>query len=100
MNIDTIKADGNVILTVDDLGHILGGENAGKDSGRRYNMINARPGDNSKTNIEGKGISLIANGSIGTKDNKVTFIQTGAKEGHSMDALANEKHLSKRKQLQ
>ena len=86
MNIDTIKADGRVILTVDDMAHIK----TGKPSGTRYNMVNARPDDNSKTNIEGTGISLIANGSIGTKDNKVTFIQTGAKDGYSMDALANE----------
>ena len=83
MNIDTIKADGRVILTVDD--------DYGEDNnGTRYNMVNARPDDNSKTNVEGWGISLIANGSIGAKDNPITFIQTEAAEGYSMDALANE----------
>jgi hypothetical protein len=50
-------------------------------------MVNART-DNSDTNIEGTGISLIANGSIGTKNKPVTFIQTGAAQGYSMDVLA------------
>ena len=50
-------------------------------------MVNANT--NGGTNIEGKGISLIANGSIGSKDNMVTFIQTDA-ENHKMDGLANE----------
>lgn len=40
-------------------------------------------------NVEGTGISLISNGSIGTKDNKVTFVQTDA-ANNKMDALANE----------
>ncbi len=88
MNIDKIKADGKVILTVDDLGHILGGENAASGSGRRYNMVNASSSKNG-TNIEGKGISLIANGSIGAKDNMITFIQTDA-DNYKMDGLANE----------
>jgi len=86
MNIDTIKADGRVILTVDDSGHAF----HGKANGKRYNMVNARPNNNSDTNIEGWGISLISNGSIGSKDNKVTFIQNRAEKGYSMDALANE----------
>ena len=81
MNIDTIKADGRVILTVDD---DYGYNNTGA---KRYNMVNART-DNSDTNVEGTGISLISNGSIGTKDNAVTFIQTGAEQGYSMDVLA------------
>ena len=89
MNIDTIKADGRVILTVDSLEHIQGGPNAEKNSGKRYNMINAST-DPNKANIEGWGISLIANGSIGSKDNAVTFIQTGAEQGYGMDALVNE----------
>ena len=82
MNIDSIKADGRVILTVDD---DYGYNNNGST---RYNMVNARPDDNSDTNIEGTGISLISNGSIGTKKNPVTFIQTGADKGYSMDVLA------------
>ncbi|MBR1461424.1 leukotoxin LktA family filamentous adhesin, partial [bacterium] len=86
MNIDTIKADGRVILTADDSGHAFNG----KANGKRYDIINARPNNNSDTNIEGRGLSIIANGSIGSKDNKVTFIQNGAKQGYSMDALANE----------
>ena len=86
MNIDTINADGRVILTADDSGHAF----HGKANGKRYDIVNARPKDNSDTNIEGTGISIIANGSIGSKDNKVTFIQNGAKQGYSMDALANE----------
>ena len=81
MNIDTIKADGRVILTVDD---DYGYNNTGA---KRYNMVNART-NNSDTNIEGTGISLIANGSIGTESNPVTFIQTGAEQGYSMDVLA------------
>lgn len=91
MNIDTIKADGKVILTVDD--------DYGKtNDGARYNMVNVKL-DNNTTNIEGKGISLISNGSIGTTETTVdgfeittpvTFIQTGAEQGYTMDALANE----------
>jgi len=91
MNIDTIKADGRVILTVDD--------DFGKtNDGARYNMVNVKT-DTNTTNIEGKGISLISNGSIGhTTTNpdgsevttSVTFIQTGAEQGYTMDALANE----------
>ncbi len=83
MNIDTIKADGRVILTVDDSSHAKGGE----ATGVQYNMVNAST-DSSKTNVIGKGISLISNGSIGTKENKVTFIQTDA-NNYKMDALAN-----------
>jgi hypothetical protein len=91
MNIDTIKADGRVILTVDD--------DYGKtNDGARYNMVNVKT-DTKTTNVEGKGISLISNGSIGhTVTNpdgtevttSVTFIQTGAEQGYTMDALANE----------
>jgi len=90
MNINAIKADGRVILTVDDSNHAYnGGETAtGKEGSPRYNMINART-DNTDTNVEGWGLSLIASGSIGSKDNKVTFIQNKA-ETNSMDALANE----------
>lgn len=84
MNINSIKADGRVILTVDDSSHA----NGGAASGTRYNML-----DTNKTkgnvNVEGTGISLISNGSIGTKDNKVTFVQTDA-ANNKMDALANE----------
>ena len=82
MNIDHIKADGRVILTVDD-------DYGNTNTGTRYNMVNARPNDNSVTNVEGWGISLISNGSIGTKDNKVTFIQTDG-ANYAMDALTNE----------
>lgn len=91
MNIDTIKADGKVILTVDD--------DYGKtNDGARYNMVNVKT-DTKTTNIEGKGISLISNGSIGKTitnpdgsevTTSVTFIQTGAEQGYTMDALANE----------
>ena len=88
MNIDTIKADGRVILTVDSLSHAKGGANETATSGKRYNMINVRTNDDG-TNVEGWGISLIASGSVGTKDKAVTFIQTGAENGYSMDALAN-----------
>ncbi len=86
MNIDTINAHGRVILTVDDSGHAFG--NAA--DGKRYNMVNARPDDNTDTNIEGWGMSLISNGSIGNEDNKVTFIQTKAAQGYGMDVLTNE----------
>ena len=83
MNINSIKADGRVILTVDDSAHAKG-ETA---TGTQYNMINASSGNG--TNIEGRGISLISNGSIGTKDNKITFIQTDA-DNYKMDGLANQ----------
>ena len=68
MNINSIKANGRVILTVDDSAHAKGGT----ATGTQYNMINATTGNG--TNIEGRGISLISNGSIGTKDNKITFM--------------------------
>ena len=91
MNIDAIKADGRVILTVDD-------DYGVNNEGKRYNMVNART-NNSDTNVEGWGISMISNGSIGTKVTDaegnttitpVTFIQTKADDGYAMDALANE----------
>ncbi len=84
MNINSIKADGRVILTVDDSNHA----NGGVASGTRYNMLNANK-TKGNVNVEGTGISLISNGSIGTKDNKVTFVQTDA-ANNKMDALANE----------
>ena len=84
MNIDSIKANGRVILTVDDSSHA----NGGAASGTRYNMLNANK-TKGNVNVEGTGISLISNGSIGTKDNKVTFVQTDA-ANNKMDALANE----------
>ena len=84
MNINSIKADGRVILTVDDSSHA----NGGAASGTRYNMLDANK-TKGNVNVEGTGISLISNGSIGTKDNKVTFVQTDA-ANNKMDALANE----------
>ena len=84
MNIDSIKADGRVILTVDDSSHA----NGGAASGTRYNMLDANK-TKGNVNVEGTGISLISNGSIGTKDNKLTFVQTDA-ANNKMDALANE----------
>src|SRR5574344_1592973 len=51
MNIDSIKADGRVILTVDD-------DYGKNNTGARYNMVNAST-DKTKANVEGKGISLI-----------------------------------------
>ena len=84
MNINSIKADGRVILTVDDSSHADGGA----ASGTRYNMLDANK-TKGNVNVEGTGISLISNGSIGTKDNKLTFVQTDA-ANNKMDALANE----------
>lgn len=84
MNINSIKADGRVILTVDDSSHA----NGGVASGTRYNMLDANK-TKGNVNVEGTGISLISNGSIGTKDNKVTFVQTDA-ANNKIDALANE----------
>lgn len=84
MNINSIKADGRVILTVDDSSHA----NGGAASGTRYNMLDANK-TKGNVNVEGTGISLISNGSIGTKDSKVTFVQTDA-ANNKMDALANE----------
>ena len=84
MNINSIKADGRVILTVDDSSHA----NGGAASGTRYNMLDANK-TKGNVNVEGTGISLISNGSIGTKDNKLTFVQTDA-TNNKMDALANE----------
>ena len=84
MNINSIKADGRVILTVDDSSHA----NGGAASGTRYNMLDANK-TKGNVNVEGTGISLISNGSIGTKDNKLTFVQTNA-ANNKMDALANE----------
>ena len=96
MNIDNIDADGKVILTVD----------YGKDGSSRYNINNVAT-DNSKANIEGWGLSVIASGNIGAADKKVTFNQTkagtlrtaandgltagdkNANDGYGMDVLAN-----------
>lgn len=75
MNIDKIKADGNVLLIVDNIG----------EETQRYDMINSSS-TGAGANIEANGITLISNGSIGDSDNKITFNQTGGK----MDILANE----------
>ena len=82
MNIDTIKADGRVILTVDD---DFGNSNTPQGK-HKYSMVNAN--NDGGTNVEGWGISLIADNNIGSKDNMITFIQTDA-ANHKMDALAN-----------
>ncbi len=66
MNINEISADGRVILLADDK------DNKGANP---YNILN-KAVDSNKPNIKGQSISVIASGSIGEKDNKVTFIQT------------------------
>ena len=68
MHVNQIKADGKVILLADvaDINHK--GESP-------YSILNYSK-DATKPNIEGKGISIIASGSIGEKENKLTFRQT------------------------
>ena len=72
MHIDAIKADGDVTLIAD-------------DNNKTINIINNATDKSNSPNIESDKITLISNGSIGTKDNKITFNQ---KRG-SMDVLAN-----------
>ena len=72
MHVDQIKADGRVILLAD---------GATKQAGA-YNIVN-RASDNTKPNVEGTGISLIASGNIGTAktastaSKPLTFRQNG-----------------------
>lgn len=79
MKIDHIKADGKVILTAADFD---------KD-GNGYSILNAST-DNTKANVEGKGISMIASNSIGSADKKLTFNQTAGKfnkDGFNLENL-------------
>lgn len=79
LKVDHIKADGKVILTAD----------FDKD-GNSASILNAST-DNTKANVEGKGISLIASNSIGSSDKKLTFNQTEGKfnkEGLNIDELS------------
>ena len=83
MNIDKIQANGRVILTVDS------SEHAGIDKLTPLSARNNMKSGVNDTNVEGWGMSLISNGSIGTASNKLKFIQNKASAA-SMDALANE----------
>ena len=91
MNVDSVKADGRVILTTD---------YNQNDGSTRYDMLNAST-NSAKANVEGYGLSLIASGNIGAEDKPLTFNQTNpgtlaTKEnpipsaGYGMDVLANE----------
>ena len=68
MHVNQIKADGKVILLADVADVTHKGETP-------YSILNYSK-DATKPNIEGKGISIIASGSIGEKENKLTFRQT------------------------
>ena len=70
MHINKIDSDGRVILLADDK------TNKGATG---YDIINSSDDNSITPNIKGSGISAIASGDIGKSDNKVTFIQTGAK---------------------
>ena len=76
MNVDSIIADGQVALLADSS---TKGQNP-------YSILNASS-DPTKANVQGKGISLIASGNIGEKDNKLTFNQTDA-DNYEFNALA------------
>ena len=65
MKVNRIKADGRVILLAD----------AEKKAAKPYKILNAAE-DDTLANVEGKGISMISSGGIGTKDKAVTFVQT------------------------
>ncbi len=70
MHINKIDSDGRVILLADDK------TNKGATG---YDIINSSDDNSITPNIKGSGISAIASGDIGKSDNKITFIQTGAK---------------------
>lgn len=65
MKVDKIIADGRAILLADSS---VKGE-------KPYSILNAAK-DSSVANVQGKGISMIASGGIGSANKKLTFIQT------------------------
>ena len=76
MNVDSIIADGQVALLAD----------SSTKGQTPYSILNASS-DSSKANVQGTGVSLIASGSIGAKNNKLTFNQTDA-DNYEFNALA------------
>ena len=82
MHADRIKADGRVILLAD----------ATEKGAKAYNVVN-RASDNTKANIEGKGISIIASGDIGEDGKALTFKQNEAEVNiANEDDDANQPH--------
>jgi hypothetical protein len=83
MHVDRIRSDGRVILLADNADLNQKGVGA-------YSVVNAS-GNNTTTNVEGAGISIIAGGNIGENNNKLTFRQTGASVeiAHDEDANGN-----------
>lgn len=73
MNLNSVKADGRVILLADDI------NNKATDAKPTYSILNRakKPGT---INIEGSGISVVAGKDIGEKGNKITFRQNGVKD--------------------
>ena len=70
MHVNKIHSDGKVILLADDK------LNKGATA---YDIINTADDNTVDPNLKGNAISAIASGNIGeNKDNKLTFIQTGA----------------------
>ena len=76
MNVDSIIADGQVALLAD----------SSTKGQTPYSILNASS-DSSKANVQGTGVSLIASGNIGDKNNKLTFNQTDA-DNYEFNALA------------
>ncbi len=65
MNVDKVKADGRVILLAD----------SSVKGSKAFDIVNASS-NSSVPNVEGAGISMIASGNIGSKNNALTFRQT------------------------
>ena len=71
MKVNKIKADGRVILLAD----------SSVKGSKAFDIINASS-NSAVPNVEGAGISMIASGNIGSKDNALTFRQTQGNFGN------------------
>ena len=82
MNLNSVKADGRVILLADDI------NNKATDSKPTYSILN-RSKEPDTINIEGTGISVIAGKDIGEQGKKVTFRQNGVSDIFDGDSATN-----------
>lgn len=85
LNIDNITTDGNVMITASDWkqADVVPAPNS-EEYYHGYSVVNAST-DNSKANITGKNISIIASDGIGSETKKLTYYQL---ENGSISALS------------
>lgn len=89
MKIDSVKADGNVILTAADWRQ-SDGEYSDPLYNNGYSIISA---DTSKTNVEGQNISIIASDNVGAADAKLNINQNLSEDSNSFVSIEAENNI-------